>query len=96
MHMQIDPGTDRLLSLKQAAERFPTRRRGARVAISTIWRWITGGTHTGVRLAAIRIGRQTYTSERAITEFIAAQNDPRNVVSPSARDAMKRLERAGL
>lgn len=94
--MPIDPTTDRLLSLKQAAERFPTRRRGAKVAISTIWRWIHGGTHTGVRLAAIRIGKQIYTSERAIGEFIAAQNEPRDVVPSAARDAMKRLERAGL
>jgi hypothetical protein len=94
--MPIDPRTDRLLSLKQAAERFPARRRGARVAISTIWRWTQAGTHTGVRLAAIRIGKQVYTSEEAIGEFIAAQNSPQDVVHPTARDAMKRLERAGL
>jgi hypothetical protein len=94
--MPIDPMTERLVPLKEAATRFPTRRRGAKVAISTIWRWIHVGTRGGVRLAALRVGSQTYTSERAISEFIAAQNDCRTAVSPSASEAMRRLDRLGL
>ena len=94
--MPIDPMTERLLPLKEAAGRFPTRRRGARVAISTIWRWVHAGTRGGVRLEAIRVGHQMYTSERAIAEFIAAQNECRVAIAPSTGEAMKRLERLGL
>ena len=94
--MPIDPLTEKLLPLKTAANYFPARRRGSKVAISTIWRWIHSGTRAGVRLGAIRIGNQTYTSEHAIGEFIAAQNEPRDATSPSTGNAIKRLARLGL
>lgn len=75
-----------LLSLSQAADRFPPSRRqpggnqAARLNPATVWRW----THTGAKsrsgktvvLESIRIGRKTtFTSVQAIERFIAALND---------------------
>ncbi len=35
---------------------------------STIWRWITDGTH-GIKLGHIRLGRRVFTSEPALERF---------------------------
>ena len=44
---------------------------GKRVARSTVFRWLTSGSH-GVRLDGVRVGGQWYTSVEAVRRFIAA------------------------
>jgi hypothetical protein len=94
--MPIDPITDRLLPLREAAALFPSRRKGTRVNIATLWRWMTTGTR-GVVLETVRVGNQNYTTEQAIRDFIAAQSRPTAAAMPLPSDnAIERLERLGL
>lgn len=96
--MPIDPITDRLLPLREAADLFPRRRKGTKVNIATLWRWMTTGSR-GVVLETVRVGSQNYTTEQAIRDFIAAQSQPTAVSAPSGNasaSAIKRLERLGL
>ena len=96
--MPIDPINDRLLPLREAADLFPRRRRGAKVNIATLWRWMTTGAR-GVVLETVRVGHQNYTTEQAVREFIAAQNRPIAHPGSSAScttSVMKRLEQLGL
>ena len=100
--MSIDPLSDELLNLPQAAALFPHRRGGSKVSTSTLWRWYTRGSR-GVRLEVARVGGSVYTTRDAIRDFIQVQSvagglpvpqDP----SPSTRSkrAMKELERMGM
>lgn len=94
--MPIDPISDRLLPLREAAALFPRRRKGARVNIATLWRWMTTGTR-GVVLETVRVGNQNYTTEQAIRDFIEAQSRPAaGPVSRPADSAIRRLEKLGL
>jgi|688.fasta_scaffold1039369_2 hypothetical protein len=94
--MPIDPISDRLLPLKEAVDLFPRRRKGTRVNIATLWRWMTAGAR-GVVLETVRVGNQNYTTEQAIRDFIAAQSRPTGAPIPRPADsAIKRLERLGL
>jgi hypothetical protein len=66
-----------LLSLAQAARRFPPARLGRPVNPSTIWRWcrqdvrLPGG--AVVRLECVRVSGRWLTTEEAISRFVAAQ-----------------------
>jgi hypothetical protein len=73
-----------MLSLAQAARRFPPARRGRPVTASAIWRWCRRGTRLpggGVRLECVRLSGRWITSVEAISRFVAQQtpameNDP--------------------
>lgn len=94
--MPIDPINDRLLPLRDAADLFPRRRKGTKVNIATLWRWMTTGAR-GVVLETVRVGNQNYTTEQAIRDFIEAQSRP--TAAPIARSAdstIRRLEKLGL
>jgi len=100
--MSIDPLSDELLTLPQAAALFPRRRGGSKVSTSTLWRWYARGSR-GVRLEVVRIGGQVLTTRDAIRDFIAARSVAGGApvpqdASPTTRSkrAMKELERMGL
>jgi hypothetical protein len=66
-----------LLSLAQAARRFPSARLGRPVNASTIWRWARKGVKVSgvgvVRLECVRVSGRWLTSEEAISRFVAVQ-----------------------
>jgi len=88
---------------------IPRRRRGRKLHISTVFRWVRPGVR-GVRLECIRFAGTLVTSEAALKRFFAALTvaDPRCVQapttppsSPAARSRAKRradkeLARAGI
>lgn len=89
----------RLLSLKEVAARglIPPRRRGSRVHVSTLVRWITHGVG-GVKLRAVRVGGQWAVSQDWLVEFFEAcaarrANQPAPC-EPTVDDS--KLEREGL
>lgn len=69
-----------LLSLAQAARRFPPYRRGRPVNPSTIWRWCHQGVKVNgvgvVKLECVRLSGRWLTSEEAISRFVGAQTPP--------------------
>lgn len=98
----IDPLSDDLLSLPQAAALFPRRRGGSKVSTSTLWRWYARGSR-GVRLEVARIGGQVYTTRDAIRDFITARSVGGGAPVPQApspstrsRRAVRELERMGM
>jgi len=97
--MPIDPITDRLLPLRDAAALLPGRRKGTKVNIATLWRWKTKGAR-GVVLETVRIGNQNYTTEQAVRDFIAAQSRTIPAPLPSSGNTgdtvTKRLGQLGL
>ena len=100
--MPIDPLSEELLTMSQAAALLPKRRGGSRVAITTLWRWRTRGSK-GVRLATVRVGGCVYTTAAALRDFIESQQSGTAAALPAAespsrrsRRAMAELERMGL
>jgi hypothetical protein len=96
-----------LISLCQAASRYPGHRGADRLHPATLTRWILRGVRAldgqRVRLEAIRVGCRWLTSEAALARFAAtlgATNDvtpPRSPASRSnaAEDAGRELEEMG-
>jgi Protein of unknown function (DUF1580) len=66
----LDLTAETLLPLSRAARVLPASRRGRPVNVSTLFRWVTKGTR-GVRLEALRLGGQWFTSEEALRRFAA-------------------------
>ena len=100
--MSIDPLSDELLTLPQAAAILPRRREGSKVSASTLWRWYTRGSR-GVRLEIVKVGGQTYTSREALRAFIEARSLAGTAPVPQApapstrsRRAMEKLKAMGM
>jgi hypothetical protein len=66
-----------MLSLAQAARRFPPYRLGRPVSPSCVWRWCHEGVKVPgvgvVRLECVRLSGRWLTSEEAISRFVARQ-----------------------
>lgn len=100
----IDPNTETLVSLPDAARHLPRRRNGKRPHVSCIYRWTTAGCK-GIVLESIQVGGTRCTSREALGRFFAAltlEGTPNRhpVRSPATRQraveaATKALERAG-
>src|SRR3954452_8925753 len=95
----IDSGSESLLTLAQAAEQLPRRRKGRKTHISTLYRWTTAGCR-GVRLETIQVGATRCTSREALQRFFeglsAGDHSGSHPVGP--RSAVRRAwqsERAG-
>src|SRR4051795_534998 len=96
----IDTRNETVVSLAQAADDLPRRRRGRKTHISTLYRWTTSGCR-GVRLETIQVGATRCTSREALQRFFerlssGAPSGP-PAVAP-ARSAVRRAresERAG-
>jgi hypothetical protein len=59
---------EELLTLKDAAQVLPRRRRGRKPHFGTLWRWATSGLK-GVKLETIRVGATLCTSREALQRF---------------------------
>jgi hypothetical protein len=83
----IDPTTDRLLSLSQAARLLPPGRNDRPVHVATLTRWILVGVRTTndqrVKLDAIRLGGRWLISTGALTRFAEALTADRAGAPPA-------------
>jgi hypothetical protein len=64
----IDPLSENLITLAEAARLCPRRRRGRPSHVSSIYRWSTNGCR-GVRLETIQVGGTRCTSREALARF---------------------------
>jgi hypothetical protein len=71
----IDITRETLLTLAQAADELPRRRRGKKTHLSTLYRWATAGCR-GVRLETLQIGATRCTSREALQRFFEALTAP--------------------
>ena len=64
----IDTTAEEILTLTQAADELPRRRRGRKTHVSTIYRWTVAGCR-GVVLESIQVGAIRCTSREALQRF---------------------------
>jgi len=64
----IDSQSENIITLSQAADELPRRRRGRKTHLSTLYRWTTVGCR-GVRLEFTQIGATRATSREALQRF---------------------------
>jgi hypothetical protein len=64
----IDSASETLLSLADAAQSLPRRRRGRKTHVSCMYRWTKIGCR-GVVLESIQVGGTRCTSKEALTRF---------------------------
>ena len=99
--LPIDLRSEQLLSLPQAAGRFPPFRLGRPVNPSTVWRWIAVGVKLKegrrIKLGAIRLAGRWLTSIEAIERFVHAQTPhSTSADAPTPRTTRQRQrQRAG-
>ncbi len=67
----IDPTTESLVSLTEAARLLPARRGGKRPHVSSLYRWTKAG-RRGVVLESIQVGGTRCTSKEALARFFEA------------------------
>ena len=72
--MSINHRRESLLTLKEAANKFPGREPGTNLTYETMRQWIERG-RKGVHLESITVGGTRYTSEEAIDRIIARLNE---------------------
>ncbi len=80
---------EKMLTMAQAARRFPPYRLGRPVSPATVWRWCRKGLKVAdvgvVHLECVRLAGRWLTSVEAISRFIARQTpsaSPRNPAHP--------------
>ena len=95
----IDTSTETLRPFQSAGSHIPGNRS---VHISSLHRWRLRGVR-GVKLETVLVGGTRYTSDEAISRFIAAQNADQSVpsITPHQRQrqseaARKELEKLGI
>ena len=99
----IDPSSEALVSLNEAARSLPARRGGKRPHVSCLYRWTVSGCK-GVILESLQCGGTRCTSKEALARFMEALTygaDRPAVRSPvkrrrAAEKAIAELERAGV
>jgi hypothetical protein len=64
----IDSTSECIISLAQAADELPRRRRGRKTHVSTLYRWATVGCR-GVVLESLQVGATRCTSKQALQRF---------------------------
>lgn len=99
----IDSRSESILTLSQACDELPRRRRGQKTHVSTLYRWATVGCR-GIRLETLQVGGTACTSREALQRFferltlaragVEGQTPP--PASISARTASRRLRDAEL
>ena len=100
----IDPNSETLISLAEAARHLPRRRAGKKPHVSCIYRWTTSGCR-GVVLDSIQVGGTRCTSKEALARFFRRLTQGGAIDAPKVRTcaqrqraaekAMRDLERAG-
>ncbi|MGO8902389.1 MAG: DUF1580 domain-containing protein [Isosphaeraceae bacterium] len=71
----IDSVGENLITLAQAADELPRRRRGRKVHVSCLYRWSTAGCR-GVVLESIQVGATRCTSRQALQRFFERLSAP--------------------
>ena len=66
--MVVDVLGEETLTLAEAAKALPKLRRGKKIHVSTLYRWISRGVR-GVKLEAVKLGRTRLTSKEALQRF---------------------------
>ncbi len=72
----IDSVGENLITLAQAADELPRRRRGRKVHVSCLYRWSTAGCR-GVVLESIQVGATRCTSKQALQRFYERLSESR-------------------
>jgi hypothetical protein len=102
--MAIDPLSETVISLTDAAQLCPRRRGGKRPHVSCIYRWTVSGCK-GVVLESLQVGGTRCTSREALARFFEAltygpghRPTVRSVAQRerAAAAAMRELERQGI
>jgi hypothetical protein len=92
----IDVAVEPLITLSQAADLVPRRRRGRKTAVATIYRWASCGVR-GTVLETLQVGGSRCTSVRALQRFFDRLSG--GVGTPSrpvtSRDEGRRAKAAG-
>jgi hypothetical protein len=99
----IDPNSEALLSLADAARTLPRRRAGKKPHVSCIYRWTTAGCR-GIVLESIQVGGTRCTSREALGRFfqrLTRGDSPALPRSPARRRyaavaAERELQREGV
>ena len=89
----IEIQSEQPITLADAARRLPSSRRGKRVHVATLVRWIRFGVR-GQKLEAIRIGASQMTSVEALQRFAAALTTGSRESKPIPADKPKADEQA--
>lgn len=95
-----------LLTLAQAAKRFPSDSRTGHLDPATLWRWATRGVRLPdgrrLKLETFKLAGRFLTSEQAIERFVRAQNDeppaspvPESKPTSKSGKKLSRAEEAG-
>jgi hypothetical protein len=66
--MSVDPNSETVVSLLEAAKSLPARRRGKKPHVSCLYRWTTSGCR-GVILESIQVRGTRCTSREALARF---------------------------
>ncbi len=92
--MPIDIQTQQIVTLRQACDLLPRRRRGKKVAVETLYRWSLSGCR-GVKLETIQIGGTRCTSREALQRFFDALTTAAGTSdAPAAPKKLTRQRRA--
>ena len=101
----IDISSEAVVTLTQATQHLPRRRKGKRPAVSTIFRWAQHGCR-GIRLETIQVGGSKCTSIEALQRFCERltqdanpQAEPTRTIARrrrAAEAAVRELEREGV
>jgi hypothetical protein len=87
--MSIDPNSECILSLAEAASTLPRRRAGKRPHVSCIYRWTTIGCK-GIVLESIQIGCTRCTSREAMARFFRRLTQGDTADLPPVRTSSQR------
>jgi hypothetical protein len=88
----IDPLSEKVLTLSQAAKSLPKRRAGRRPHVSCLYRWTVSGLR-GVVLESIQIGGTRCTSREALARFFDRLSNRSGSLSTSNTRSTAQRER---
>jgi len=89
----IDPTTETLISLTEAARSLPARRAGKKPHVSGLYRWTTSGCK-GVVLESLQCGGTRVTSREALARFFRRLTQQANPQAALPRTAARRRREA--
>jgi hypothetical protein len=91
----IDIASETVLTLSEAAERLPRRRRGRQTHVSTLYRWTVSGCR-GVLLEHTQIGATRATSLEALQRFFdrLSRGSANGSTLPFTRSLVQRQRRS--
>jgi hypothetical protein len=84
----LDTASESLLTLAEAADQLPRRRRGRKTHVSSLYRWTVSGCR-GVVLESIQVGGTRCTSREALERFFDRLSGIGNA-APAQRSVTRR------